>query len=348
MLKMKRNYLVISLVVLSLLFLGGCGGQGNNDQAKNEQTDQAKKQTDTYTLKFAASWAKGDNAQFKSLEVFKDVVEKETNGRLKIQIMGGAEVFPPTETAEAVKNGAIDGAYTSAAYYSGMIPEGNALSVTNMTNKEMVASGGMSLLREIHAKNNLFFLMVMDEVQYQPFAFVLTKPIEKVEDMKGKRLRAAPGIYSEVIKAVGATPVTMPMSDLFSALEQGLVDGYTTVTISGGKEGYFKYAQNMVRPGWYRGASGVIINLDSWNKLPKDLQEQLDGITEKIGAEWDKLNKSELDKNLELLKAAGGKENQLPQAEADKLTKLVSDIGWAYVKQKAPQYGADLEKKLSK
>jgi len=344
-LKMKRNYFVISLVVLSLLILAGCGG--GQESTGQKDTDQPKKE-DTYTLKFAASWAKGDNAQFKSLEIFKDVVEKETNGRLEIQIVGGAEVFPPTETAEAVKNGAVDGAYTSAAYYSGMIPEGHALSVTTMTNKEKVASGATDLLREIHAKHNLYFLMTQDETQYQPFAFVLTKPIEKLEDMKGKRLRAAPGLYGEVIKAVGATPVTMPMSDLFSALEQGLVDGYCTVAISGGKEGYFKYAQNMVRPGWYRGASGIIINLDSWNKLPKDLQEQLNDITEKINDEWLEFEKAELDKNLQFLKEAGGQENVLSSAEADKLTNLVNDIGWKYVKEHSPEYGDKLEKVLSK
>jgi len=138
------------------------------------------------------------------------------------------------------------------------------------------------------------------------------------------------------------------MSDLFSALEQGLVDGYCTVAISGGKEGYFKYAQNMVRPGWYRGASGIIINLDSWNKLPKDLQEQLNDITEKINDEWLEFEKAELDKNLQFLKEAGGQENVLSSAEADKLTNLVNDIGWKYVKEHSPEYGDKLEKVLSK
>ena len=54
-----------------------------------------------------------------------------------------------------------------------------------------------------------------------------TKPIKTIEDIKGLKFRIMQNkIYADMFKALGANPVPLPWADLYSALEQGVVDGY--------------------------------------------------------------------------------------------------------------------------
>jgi TRAP-type transport system periplasmic protein len=103
-------------------------------------------------------------------------------------------------------------------------------------------------------------------------------PVRNLHDLKGLQLRASGGV-AEVLKALGATAVGMPQSATPEALQKGVVKGAAS-SLETLKD--FKYAEmckyvTMLNGPVYPFA--VVMNMDKWNSLPKDVQEVFDGMT---------------------------------------------------------------------
>jgi len=103
------------------------------------------------------------------------------------------------------------------------------------------------------------------------------KPVRNLEDLKGLELRASGGT-AQVLKALGATPVGMPQSQTPEALQKGVVQGAASSleTLMD-----FKYAEMCRYVTIFNGPVypfAVVMNMDKWNSLPKDVQEVMDGL----------------------------------------------------------------------
>jgi TRAP-type C4-dicarboxylate transport system substrate-binding protein len=109
-----------------------------------------------------------------------------------------------------------------------------------------------------------------------------TKPVRKLEDVKGLQIRTAPsGGSIELVKALGAAPAAMPMSEVFMALQKGIVDGALGPydVLKGFRlADITKYTTNthlFLLMGHY-----IAMNLDAYNKLPPDLGKVIDDSVE--------------------------------------------------------------------
>ncbi len=337
---------VLLLVLILMVFVAGCGEKTEKTLKDQSGQNFSQANDEVYKLRFISSWGQS-SASWQLLLNFQKQVEEITDGKVKIDIVGGPEVFPATDQLEAVRSGAVDGAFTAGSAYSGYIPEGNAIAVSPMSVEEQIKSGGIQLLRDIHAKQGVFFLMPLNE-EYAQFVFMLKKPIKSIDEMKGLRIRSSTGVYGEMIKATGATSINIPAGDTYSALEQGLVDGVVGPTITGKGEGLFDFVKYVYTPGWFKPGYSIIINQDAWNKIPSDVRELLDQNTPKIADALSQIIKKQRDINLKDLTDKKGQVLELSSDEAEKLEKIANEVGWTYVKQKSPSYGTELEKKLAK
>jgi TRAP-type C4-dicarboxylate transport system substrate-binding protein len=102
-------------------------------------------------------------------------------------------------------------------------------------------------------------------------------PVKNLEDLKGLELRASGGV-AEVLKALGAVPVGMPQSEAPEALQKGVVKGAASSleTLMD-----FKYAELCRYVTILNGPIypfSVVMNMNKWNSLPKDVQEVMDGL----------------------------------------------------------------------
>ena len=111
-----------------------------------------------------------------------------------------------------------------------------------------------------------------------PHKIVTIHPVRTLEDLKGLELRAAPTSV-DVLKALGAAPVGLPMSELPEALQKGVVKGYhsSLETLLD-----FKYAEicKYAVDNWSRSFCifTVVMNKDSWNRLPEDVKKVMDDL----------------------------------------------------------------------
>ena len=304
---------------------------------------------ETFTLKAINAWSK-TAIEFKAwttfIETVDQMVAKRAPGELKIQFLGGPEVVKAADQAAAVQRGMVDMLYTSGAYYTNVLPEIDALKLSNFTPSEERANGAWAFLNDLHQKKLGVYYLGRLGLNIQFHIFLAKKPI-KTADLSGLNIRVSP-LYLQAVKGLGGNPIVMPLGDVYVALERNVVDGYCMPSVGIRSYGVEKQTKYVVDPGFYTVPNPVLININVWNKLPQKLKDILRDATieaeKKVVAEFNELAKEERP----ILIKGGMQTIILPPAEAEKLLRIAYDEGWKDVIQKNPQTGPQLKKLLSK
>jgi TRAP-type C4-dicarboxylate transport system substrate-binding protein len=227
-----------------------------------------------------------------------------------------------------------------------LLPVAEAKALSELMQWEQRASGAFDLLDNILAKRvNAKYLGSMHSfIGYHIYA---NKKITKLDDFKGVKIRAQP-LYVPLLKALGATPVSMPAPEIFTAMERGVVDGFMWPKVGMISWGLHEITKYVVNPPILHMGSCTAMNLDKWNKLPKDLQEILMDVMkdmEYIGA-MRNIMIAEYEDNVR--KKAGMEFVSLSTEDAEKLRTLAYEKTWEVVIKEAPEDGPKLRKLLSK
>jgi TRAP-type C4-dicarboxylate transport system substrate-binding protein len=295
------------------------------------------------TLRAVNSFTEG-SAFAKPFEAFIAKVNAEGKGVLQINYIGGPKAMPPFEVGNAVKTGVVDIGNVTSAFYTNLLPEGNALWLATRTIQEQRQNGAWAFVNKLHNdKMNVWYLgRGGDGI---PFHLYLTKPIDK-PDLTGLTIRVTP-VYRAFFTALGANLVQTPPGEVYTALERGVVQGYGWPIQGIFDLGWQERTKYRVDPGFYSVDVGVLVNLDRWKKLSPAQQELLTKTViwmEGLSANNVELNATELKRQGE----AGIQPITFTGADADKWTKTAADAGWAYVKQVAPENADKLRALLTK
>jgi len=289
-----------------------------------------------------AEWnAKADTMQMQGRALIEEI-KKVTNGMITFTDLGDTAI-PPFEQFEAMRSGVIDISWSPGAYGAGIVPVGNAITLQRRTAPERRALGIEDLFNEIYEKYGIRYVSHLDASSYsENFRVFLNVMIDEPEDLKGLKMRTSAS-YVPMLKHFGATPVSMPGPDTYTAMERGTVDGFvfpaTQPIYTYSMQEVTKY---FVSPGF--GAEQVcwFWNLDSWNTIPPEFQNAIDTAVVEVEKQWvDKMRESHLvwiDKFL----ADGMEEIKLSQEAGDRLVNAYYDTLWEDVISKDPVYAPKL------
>ena len=328
-----RNFKRIILLTIGTLFLIGAGWGFAAPQ----------------TINCISAWPK-TAFETSNLLLFIEKVQKEADqkhpGELKIVFKGGPDVIHTNEQVEALRTGLVDLVLSAPSYYVSIMPEGDLMSLTEMKPWEEKAAGVFDYLNELHNKKvNAHYLgRPGTGVIFQLF---LNKPIKTVADLNGMKIRVSP-TNVPFMKAVGASPVQMPPSDVYTAMERGVVDGYILPAHTIRDFGLVKPSKYLVFPGAYQPCHSLLVNQDVWKKLPKHLQELL----AKQADEMTRVAFDNIEKKISEEYASFKKEGmtfiELPPAEAEKYKKIARDAMYDVVSKKAPAESEKILKLITK
>jgi TRAP-type C4-dicarboxylate transport system substrate-binding protein len=302
---------------------------------------------ETVTLKAVTAWPK-TASEYKAFTTFTDLVEemvtKKYPGELKIQYIGGPEAVKTPDQVQACQRGMVDMVFTTNAYYVSLLPEVDALKLSVFTPAEERAKGAWIYVNQLHEKIGLRYLARLGlGIQFHLY---LEKPI-KTADLKGFNIRVSP-MYLQVIKGLGGNPIVIQPTEVYSALERNVVDGYCWPSVGIRDWGWEKHTKYVVDPGFYQVPNPLVINLNTWNKLPKKLQDLLTAAAaeaeKKVVAYFDDLAKQERP----ILLKAGIQVITLPQGESERFLRVAYDEGWKDILGKKPAEGAKLKELLTK
>jgi len=302
---------------------------------------------ETLTLKAVTAWPK-TASEYKAFTTFTDLVEqmvaKKYPGELKIQFVGGPEAVKTMDQVQACQRGMVDMVFTTNAYYVSVLPEVDALKLSDFTPAQERTSSAWAYVNQLHEKIGLYYLARLG--LGTQFHLYLKKPI-KTADLKGLNIRVSP-MYLQVIKGLDGNPVVIPPTEVYPALERNVVDGYCWPSVGIRDWGWDKHTKYVVDPGFYQVPNPLVMNLNTWNKLPKKLQDLLTEAAaeaeKKVVAYFDDLAKQERP----ILLKEGIQVIDLPPAEKEKFLKVAYDEGWKDIIAKSPQIGPKLKELLTK
>jgi len=252
-------------------------------------------------------------------------IEKASEGRLKINLMGGPEVVPPESQVDAVRKGIIDMAFQWVSDYRHLVPVSGAMHLTPYSPWEEREKGVFDYWVKVHKKIN---------VQYigrwawgMRFNFHLrNKEVKNLSDFKG--LKMDDPIYIHAIpKAFGMVPLEISGPDIYTAMERGVIDGYIWADF-GRYPGWEKVTKYIVEDPFLQMDMVILINQDAYNKIPQDLKDVLANYTAQYEREATAWYQAQVSKEREKYIKAGSKFIRLPPEEGKYLTETALKLAW--------------------
>lgn len=265
---------------------------------------------------------------------FCDEVKNRTKGQVEIAYHPGGTLLNPVKMYDGVITGITDLGFSHIQYTRGRFP------VMEVFDLPLGFPSGWA---DTHVATDFFNKFNPKEWNDVHVLYVTTtgplilqtttKPVKTLEDLKGLKIRAT-GQLADVMKALGAVPVPLPMPDVYDALLRRVIDG-VTVDLSTLK--YWKFAEvtKFVTAYWQLG-TGItfywVMNKSKWSGLSPEFQKIFTEVAiearEKQAALWDQMDIEGRD----LFKSKGGEVISLSDAEAARWIKAIEPVIGDYKK----------------
>ncbi|WP_102227045.1 TRAP transporter substrate-binding protein [Acidimangrovimonas sediminis] len=242
------------------------------------------------TLKFHHFLGPKSPAQVEMIEPWCKRIEEDSKGRVKIDIypsmsLGGA----PPQLFRQVATGVVDIIWAVNGYTPGLFPHCEVFELPTVFTNDIAATNlAMRAMYKDHIEKDYGAVhLLFNHVHAGQAIHMAKKPVHKVEDLNGTRLRVPGPTGVDVVKAVGAAPVTMPVPDLPQALSTNVVDGALIpweIIPALQLQDVTKYQiEGPEKKRLGTTTFQVSMNKDKWAALPDDLKQVFD---KNCGEEW--------------------------------------------------------------
>jgi TRAP-type C4-dicarboxylate transport system substrate-binding protein len=205
-------------------------------------------------------------------------LKKRSKDRLGYTMFAGGALGKGPEHYDIVAKGLSDLGYFTATWTPGRFPLTDVLSLAAWVDGKDIATeiGNAMYKRVLHQE---FPGVKMVEMNGCIQAFLWTKrPVRSLEDIKGKKIRSPGGHQTQYIKALGAEPIFMPLGDVYLAMETGTVDGIVTCPPLVISFKLHEVAKFGLVTTFGCVSEGVIMNGESWKRIPGDLKPVFDEV----------------------------------------------------------------------
>ncbi|RJQ83916.1 MAG: hypothetical protein C4519_05865 [Desulfobacteraceae bacterium] len=230
----------------------------------------------TYKFKLQNIYVPGTTIETYAGPKFIELVDKLSGGRIKIENFAPGSLAPPTEILQAVGAGMFEMSASAGAYAAGTIPAAYlefGVPGGPRTYGEFATffrnTGYLELLREEYAKQNVYYIAPLIDEWY---GMISKKPIRKLEDFKGMKIRAT-GLVAKMFAELGASPVFIPLSEVYTGLSMGTIDAMSFADPDSHWDmKLMEVAKYEIAPSIMVSSGNLIMNLKVWKSLPEDLQ----------------------------------------------------------------------------
>lgn len=266
----KRN-LWLSFILLAIAVLTiGCSSGDDSTAEKSDDKAEPIKLRFAYELPTDHPWGIG-------AEKFKEIVEEKTNGEIEIDIYGnGSLAGSGAEIQEGIQIGTIDIGISSTplAQINPFVQIFNLPYI--FTDREIaweILDGpiGQEVGEKVEEHNIKHLAFWEDGFRQVTNS---KRPIETPEDFKGLTIRVPESeIRIETFKALGASPISMSFSEVFTSLQQGAIDGQENPLSVVESSSFYDVQEYLSITNHVYTPAGLLMNMDKWNSLTEEQQD---------------------------------------------------------------------------
>ena len=212
------------------------------------------------------------------LEMGKDL-EEATKGKVKLKIYHAETLGKAKEHYEIALKGIADMAYLNISFTPGRFPITDLVTFSSAPSAEAMTEGLMMLMKKGYLNKEYENVKLLYVFTGGPLHLMWrkgTKPATSFAELKGKKIRIPGMAGRDLLTAVGATPVGIPMPDVYTALERGVVDAvFSTVEILDTFR-LSHVSNEITRMNILTFSFATLMNKNTWEKLPKEAKDVLE------------------------------------------------------------------------
>jgi TRAP-type mannitol/chloroaromatic compound transport system substrate-binding protein len=233
---------------------------------------------ETTTLRIQSHYAPETVSGKLAAEYIQDITDM-SNGEIQVEMFWSSSVVKSVETFDAAASGILDCDFTGGGYQTGKNPAfqfvGDIMGGYDTPYQQLswlYYGGGREAAKPLY---NKYGMELIGWWIYGQESFASSKPIEKVADFKGWKFRSPPGMETKIFEKLGASPIVMDFTEIFTALETGIIDGADASGLANnvglGLYDIVKYANF---PGFHSMPSDhLACNLEVFNAMPAHHQK---------------------------------------------------------------------------
>ncbi len=242
---------------------------------------------DPVTLRIQTHYAT-EHPTGKMLAQWVDDVQTMSNGEITVEMFYSSSVVATTETFDAAINGILDCDATGGAYQTGKNAAfqfvGDLMGGYDTPWQQyswLYYGGGYDAAQKLYNAQNM---QLIGWSIYGQESLSSSKPLRGFEDLKGWKFRSPPGMETEIFEELGASPIVMDFTEIFTALETGIIDGADASGLANNVGlGLYDIVKHATYPGFHSmPADHLACNLDIWNGLTEQQRRIIDTAWQKL------------------------------------------------------------------
>ncbi len=291
------------------------------------------------TLKFSYLNAK-EHPQGLGAQKFADLVAEKSGGKIKVRTFPGGTLGGDLQTLSALQGGTVEMTVMNSGILVGLAKEFAAVDMPFLFNSAAEADAlldgpfGKTLHDKLPEKGVL-------ALGYWDLGFRnLTnnrRPVTKVDDVAGLKIRVIQTpIYIDTFKALGANPVPLPFTELYTALETRTVDGQENPSKTIELSKLYEVQKHLTVTRHIYNPQSLLISKAFWDKLTPDEQTLFRDAAAEATAYQRKISREQDAEALNALRAKGVQVVELPAAELDQFREKVKPVVEKYKAEVGP------------
>jgi TRAP-type C4-dicarboxylate transport system substrate-binding protein len=205
--------------------------------------------------------------------------------------------------------------------------------LSQLTPMEERKSGAYDMMNKFHQdKAGVYFLFRLAMQPY--FCFYMNVDLDKV-DFSGLKMRSTPA-YDAIIKDLGGAIVRTSMSEVYTALDRGMIHGYGYPVVGLIDHKLEEVTKYVWGPAFYSSPTGVFLNLAKWKSLSEAQRNVLTAAGKEMEIESADIFREIAQKERDQIVKAGVKVYKLSPEKEKQLLEITQEAGWELVLSKAP------------
>jgi tripartite ATP-independent transporter DctP family solute receptor len=303
------------------------------------------------TFKFAHQNSK-EHPQGMGVAKFAELLSQKSGGKMKVQQFPGGQLGGDLQNVSALQGGTVDFVVLNTGLLVGLAKETAIVDLPFLFNDPKEADAVMDgpFGKKLHDK-------VMDKnvvgLAFWELGFRNVtnskRPITKMEDIAGLKLRVLQSpLFIDTFTTLGANPTPMPFPEVYSALEQKVVDGQENPVTVVADSKFNEVQKHLALTRHIYNPQSVIMSKKVWDQLNPAERKVIQEAATEATAFQRQTNRKKSDEALESLKKAGMQVTELPPAEVAKIREKLKPVVAKYAAQAGEPLYAELNAEIMK